>query len=139
MTTIEDKLKDLILSRFKSIREFTTYIDMPYTTIDSMFRRGIQNSSVAVVIKVCKGLDISADALAEGKIVYKHKMDFIVYENDTPMLIEVKDILTDTKDRLLQYGNLLLDGEPITDETKKAIAHGIDVSVEMAKSYNKKP
>jgi hypothetical protein len=135
--TIEDKLKELILSRYKSIREFTLAIDMPYTTIDSMFRRGVENSSVAVVIKVCKGLGISADALAEGKIVPKSKVDYVVYGGNTQTVIEVQDILSDTKERLLQYGNLLLDGKPINDETKKAIAHGIDVSVEMAKTYNK--
>ena len=67
--SIEEKLKDLILSRYKSIREFTLEIDLPYTTLDSLFRRGINNSSVSNVLKVCKALHISGDALAQGKIV----------------------------------------------------------------------
>lgn len=67
--SIEEKLKDLILSRYKSIREFTLEIDLPYTTLDSLFRRGINNSSLSNVLKVCKALHISGDALAQGKIV----------------------------------------------------------------------
>ena len=50
----EEKLKDLILSRYNSIREFTISIDMPYTTMDSIFRRGIGNSNVTNIIKICK-------------------------------------------------------------------------------------
>ena len=67
--TIEQKLKDLILKRYHSIREFTIAIDIPYTTMDSIFRRGIGNSSVTNVIKICKALRISVDALADGEIV----------------------------------------------------------------------
>lgn len=65
---IEQKLKELILERYQSVREFTIQHDIPYTTLDSIFRRGVGNSSVNNVIKICKALGISADALAEGKI-----------------------------------------------------------------------
>lgn len=66
--TIEEKLKQHILSRYKSVREFTIMHDIPYTTVDSIFKRGIGNSSVNNVIKICKALHISADALVEGSI-----------------------------------------------------------------------
>ena len=65
----EDKLKELILSRYKSIREFTIEIDFPYTTLDSLFKRGIKNSSISNVLKICDALHISADALAKGEVV----------------------------------------------------------------------
>lgn len=67
--TTEEKLKELILSRYKSIREFTLEIDFPYTTLDSIFKRGLNNSSVSNVLKICEALHISADALAKGEIV----------------------------------------------------------------------
>ena len=66
--TIEEKLKNLILERYHSIREFAIYIDMPYTTLDSIFKRGIGNSSVTNIVKICKALHISTDALADGEI-----------------------------------------------------------------------
>lgn len=130
----EEKLKELILQRYNSIREFTIAIDMPYTTMDSIFRRGIGNSSVTNIIKICKALGISADELAEGNIIAKPDL-FII--GDDQVKIEVNDIISDTKSRLLHYGELMLDGKPISEDTKKAIARGIDASVEMAKIYNK--
>ncbi len=66
--TIEERLKDYILSRYNSVREFTIHADIPYTTLDSIFKRGIGNSSVNNVIKICRALNISADELADGNI-----------------------------------------------------------------------
>ena len=66
--SIEEKLKNLILSRYKSIREFTQRADIPYSTFSTIINRGIDNSSVTNVIKICKTLGISADALADGHI-----------------------------------------------------------------------
>ena len=129
--TIEDKLKDLILSRYKSIREFTIFIDMPYTTIDSIFRRGVGNSSVSNIIKICKALGISADELADGKIV---SVQNHIIPGD---LYEIKDILSDAKARIIHHDNLTFDGDPISDDTIDAIIHGIDVSLELAKRHNK--
>ena len=129
----EKELKDLILSRYKSIREFTIAIDMPYTTIDSIFRRGIGNSSVSNVIKICKTLGISADALAEGKIVPSIERYFEPVEDP----IDISDIFSNAKARLTHYEDLMIDGEPMDDETAKAIVQGLEVSLEMAKRYNK--
>ena len=96
--TIEERLKELILKRYHSVREFTIENDIPYTTVHSIFKRGIGNSSVTNVIKICKALGISADALADGEIVpvKKHTATLL---NDR---IEVKDILDDTKDILTE-------------------------------------
>ena len=64
----EDVLKDLILSKYKSIRDFTTQADIPYTTVDSVLKRGVLKSNVDTVIKICQFLGISADALINGEI-----------------------------------------------------------------------
>lgn len=66
--TTEEKLKAYILSRYKSIREFTIQHDIAYTTLASILRRGIGNSSVSNVSKISKALNISTDALIDGEI-----------------------------------------------------------------------
>lgn len=71
--TTEEKLKKYILSRYHSIREFTIESEIPYTTMSSIFNRGIDNSSIKNVVKICKALNISVDALADGEIVPKQK------------------------------------------------------------------
>lgn len=127
--TIEDKLKSLILARYHSIREFTIHINMPYSTMDSIFKRGIGNSSVSNVIKICKALRISADALADGEIVPIGNYP----SNKINDRIEVKDILADAKDLLIHSGEITLDGDPIGKTGIDSIIDAMDVGVEIAK------
>lgn len=131
--TIEDQLKNLILSRYRSIREFVISIDMPYTTIDSIFRRGIGNSSVSNVIKICKALGISADELAEGRIVPVNIRSAV--RRGEPR--EIQEFLNRFKMELATMENLTLEGEPVDENTREAIAQGIDVSYETVRRYNK--
>lgn len=72
--TIEMKLKSLILSKHKSLLSFTKIIDLPYSTLDSVFKRGVNNASITTIIKICQSLGISADKLAQGEIVYNDSL-----------------------------------------------------------------
>lgn len=67
--TIEQELKALIVKLYGSAKNFALEINMPNSTLDNIFRRGVLNSSVANIIKICNALEISADELADGKIV----------------------------------------------------------------------
>lgn len=80
--TIEDRLKELILSKYKSIREFTTDIDIPYSTLDTILKRGIRKANVDNIIKICESLNISADSLANGEIVFKDTVHTIAAHHD---------------------------------------------------------
>ena len=104
--SIEEKLKNLILSRYKSIREFTQIADIPYSTFSTIINRGIDNSSVTNVIKICKTLGISADALADGHIAP-------INHNLTGETLDVEHVINDRAGRLL-------------------IADYLDVSIELA-------
>lgn len=70
---VEQDLKNLILQRYKSVRAFSEQTGIPYSTIDSIFKRGIANSSVSNIIKICRALGIDADALGDGTIEPKAK------------------------------------------------------------------
>ena len=128
----EDKLKDLILKRYYSVREFSIEHDIPYTTIHSIFKRGIGNSSVTNIIKICKALGISVDALADGEIKPVNDRSAILL-NDR---IEVKEIIDDTKEMLIHGGFITLDGEPINKDGLESIIDAMDVGVELAKKRN---
>ena len=80
--TIEENLKSLVLSRYSSIREFSIALDMPYSTLDSIFKRGVDNASVANIIRICEALSISADELAAGKIVSRQPSSLTADENE---------------------------------------------------------
>lgn len=127
--SIEDKLKFLILNKYHSIREFTQEIDMAYSTLDSILKRGIGNSSVTNVIKICKALGISADALADGEI--KPINDRTTRSiNDR---IEVKEVLEDTKDILTHSDFVTLDGKLLSDNSIQSIIDAMDVGLEIVK------
>lgn len=66
--TIEEKLKNYILSKYKSIREFTIAVDVPYSTIDNMLKRGISGTGVNTMIKICDVLGLDVNDLARGRI-----------------------------------------------------------------------
>ena len=127
--TVEEKLKELILNRYHSIREFTLRADIPYSTLCSIFKRGIGNSSVANVIKLCKALGISADALADGEIIPVRERKTVPISDK----IEVKEVLEDTKDILTHCGFITLDGNPISRDGLESIIDAMDVGVEIAK------
>lgn len=121
MGTTEDKLKAYILDRYKSIREFTISIDMPYTTFDSVLKRGIDNSSITNIIKICKALNISADELANGNIV--STISKPNYKND------VVEMLNLVKSDVIKLDNLTLRGEPINEKVKDIIVNNIDNTI----------
>lgn len=131
--TIEQKLKNLILERYRSIREFTQTFDISYSTLDSILKRGIGNSSVTNIIKICKALNISVDGLGEGRIIsnIERQRQFDNNSND------IDTIVANVKEQLLFYDNLTLEGETVDSETARAIAQGIDISLEMVKRNNK--
>lgn len=70
---IEDNLKDLIEKKSGSLRAFAADNDIPYTTLRSILERGVLNSKMDNIIKICKGLGISPEDLAgiekEEKVV----------------------------------------------------------------------
>ena len=73
---MEEELKKLIIEKYGSIRKFAINIDIPYTTIDSILKRGIDNSNVSNVIKICKALNISLDqSLNENRIINNLSFD----------------------------------------------------------------
>ena len=81
---IEEQLKLMILQKYKSIRAFSIASQIPYSTIDSILKNGINGASVKNVAKICDMLDIDMDNLAEGFISKKNS-------NTTPAVIAFSD------------------------------------------------
>ena len=69
MGQIEDKLKKLIINRYGSISAFAEIIDIPYTTLASIFQRGISNAKVTNITKITEALHIDTNQLVAGRII----------------------------------------------------------------------
>lgn len=122
--TTEEKLKEFILTKYRSIREFTQAIDMPYSTMTTILKKGVNNSNVQNIIKICQALDISADALAEGKILSNVK------EGD---VTKIEDIIRNTEQLLLNTECLTFEGKPATKEDVYLIISTLETALDIRK------
>lgn len=129
--TIEDQLKSHILLRYKSVKEFATEANIPYTTVKSILDRGIDGAKISSVIKICNALRISADALGNGEI--KPRED--VY---TKPVTDIKIILDETKNKLRHTDHLTIDGKEVNPEAIESMIETLDISYEIMKRKKSK-
>jgi hypothetical protein len=85
--TIEEQLKAEILSQYKSVRAFTTAINIPYTTLDSVFKRGIGKAGIDTMIKVFNALGLEIESIPTGTLRQK--------KSPTPEGLGAEDLLTE--------------------------------------------
>ena len=69
MEPTEIQLKEMIVAKYGSIKRFCEVIDMPWTTLDSILKRGVANSNITNVLKITKELNLDTECLANGAIV----------------------------------------------------------------------
>lgn len=64
MEATEMKIREMIISRYGSLKKFCEVIQMPWTTLDSILKRGFANSNITNVMKITKELGIDTESLA---------------------------------------------------------------------------
>lgn len=121
--TREELLKEYILRNYKSLRNFvaTSGIDVPYSTLDGIFKRGIGNASLENIFKICDVLGISADGLIEGKIIPKE--DYGKKDMEVMQAFE----------SLIHQYILVVDKKPISKEEYWMLFNSLFVSVQLIK------
>ena len=122
---VEERLKDLIIKQYGTMKEFTDHIGVPNSTLANILRRGVKNANVVTIIKICQALNISTDALAEGMIVPLER------QVSTPTKIE--DIIEEVKQHLLNADNLTLNDAPVNEYEIITLINQIDAAVEVTK------
>ena len=110
--TIENKLKEMIIARYGTVVNFTTQAGLPNSTLASIMNRGVNNASIQNIVIICKMLGISADALADGKIVPVTPVD---YEN----CAELSDLIAGLAENIKIRPDLMLDGQILTAHEKR--------------------
>ena len=123
--SIEEKLREYILTYYKSIREFTQKANIPYSTMDGILKRGIANSSIGNVLKVCQALGISADELARNKIVPLRK-------NANHILIpEIPEMLKYVRKNKEEYKDLTIEGKPLSEHELETLLDMNEMTVKL--------
>lgn len=68
MNELEANLKSHIIEKYGSLKKFSETIDMPWTTLDSILKRGIANSNITNVLKITRELGLDAEKLVDGRM-----------------------------------------------------------------------
>ena len=61
MNNVETELKELILKRYGSLSEFCKKIDLPWTTLDSILKRGVEKANIKNILKITAELGIDVE------------------------------------------------------------------------------
>ena len=69
MNELETNLKLLIIEKYGSMKKFCEKVEMPWTTLDSILKRGVANSNITNVLKITRELGLDAEKLVDGSIV----------------------------------------------------------------------
>lgn len=120
--TIENQLRELILLKYGSLREFTFNIGLPYSTLSTILKNGIMTANISNVVKICNALSIKIDELVEGRLV----------ENiPGEKLLDVEKIFNQTKINI-QYPNVKINGQKLDKNTQKMLILSIDLIYQLA-------
>lgn len=125
MPSIEERLKLYIKDNYGSIRAFVMKNNLNYANVDSILRRGIKNATWNSVKLLCDALSISADELADEKIVPIKRED----EEAT----KIEDLFAYVKQRLSTCKNPTLNNKPVNADIIESIVDGLDLIVEIQK------
>lgn len=102
MINVEESLKELILSKYKSLREFTIKIEMPYSTLDTILKRGVDKANIINILKICNELNISIDKLANGIIESKNSTNSNLSQKETTLLTNFNKLNETGKDEAIK-------------------------------------
>lgn len=74
MGSTEQELKDLIIKKYGNLSKFCEVIDMPWTTLDSILKRGVSKANISNIMKITQELNIDTESLAVGLIAPKKRL-----------------------------------------------------------------
>lgn len=121
---IEQDLKALIVERYGNLKKFTEAINLPWTTLDGVLKRGVNKANITSLIKICDGLKIDCESLYYGKIMPKqyftnssslteHELNHIQkYRSLDPLDKKAVDGLLDTLSHRQEQAKEFIEFEP---------------------------
>ncbi len=64
----EAKLKQIIQEKYGNLSRFAEASGVPYTTINNIFKRGLDGVGVGTVVKLCTLLGVDVESLIQGEL-----------------------------------------------------------------------
>lgn len=130
--TIEEKLKDFIISKYGNLSNFSKEIDMANSTLSTILKKGVRKASITNILKICEALEISADGLAEEKIV-----PYTFNQKNPSKSTDIDKMLDHIKNNSGEYTFLTVDDKPLTKKELEFITYGFTLVVQLLKKKRK--
>lgn len=129
--TIEEKLKQMIISEYGSLRQFTIKKNLAYTNVDSILRRGIKNATWTSVKNLCKALGISANELADEKIVP-------VSEPSEKKKTDLETMIILSRQNIQQHDDLTINDQVLDQEEIEMLLDALEIGIQIVKRNRKR-
>lgn len=68
MNELESEVKKLIISKYGTVKKFADIINLPYSTVDTILKRGFKNSNAYNVGLIFGALQLDTRSMLDGKI-----------------------------------------------------------------------
>ena len=104
---IEEQLKQLILSKYSSLKAFSDHVGISNSTIDSIIKRGVKNANINNIITICRALNIDVDELANGNIISRNIKSMAYREKS--LITKYRQLNADGQNKVDEYTTDLVD------------------------------
>lgn len=123
--TVEERLQELIKERYGSVLKFSQAAGLANSTTVGVLQRGVGKSGYQTLSRICDELNISVEALGEGRIVplYERRAGVEQAEN---IISSAVTAIYDTE--TVTFGEV-----PLTDDERKLLANALELSLELLK------
>lgn len=123
--TVEERLQAIMKERYGSVLRFSQAAGLANSTTVGVLQRGIGKSAYSTLIRICDELNISVEALGEGRIVplYERRAGVEQAEN---IISSAVTAIYDTE--TVTFGEV-----PLTDDERKLLANALELSLEFLK------
>ena len=100
---VEEQLKNLIIEKYGSLKKFAESVDIAWSTLDGVIKRGVNKANITSLIKICEGLNIDCESLYYGDIITKQT------------ILKQEPLSEDEQEHIRTYRSLNTDGKEIVD------------------------
>lgn len=140
----EELLKNLIISQYGSVLKFSKEAGIPESSLRNIFTRGLDSISAGMLVKICQSLNVDIEHLMSGALSVRPnpQVDAALEQFRSSSLTprDEKDIAAKLERLMAQLedaGDLMFDGNPMSDEARESIKSAMKLGLEAAKLKNK--
>ena len=127
--TVEEQLEGIILSRFKTIRDFSRSTGVAYTTLKSILEKrgsGLSKASVQTVIRIFDFLDLDIESVSAGQLKSLPDREDEIVSDEKRLLTLFRTLDSRGQAALLDCAdNMVASGKYISEEPDTTAVHPV--------------